>query len=92
MIANTITRSPFLLYEWTTVVTTIGTSRDNGSKTSEKRETLSKFKHLQKGIAKKKRNYYHFAIPIEAENKDNLSETLNNIKLSIYSLHELSQK
>ena len=33
-------------------VTTNGTPRDNGSKTLEKRETLSKFKNLQKGIAK----------------------------------------
>ena len=34
---------------------------------------------------------YHFALSIEKETKDNLSETLNNIKLSIYSLYELSQ-
>ena len=69
--------------------TTNGTPRDNGSKTLEKRETLPKFKNLQKGIAKeiKKGNYYHFALPIEEETKDYLSETLNNIKLSIHSLH-----
>ena len=41
---------------------------------------------------RKKGNYYHFALRIEEEAKDNLSESLNNIKLSIYSLHELSQK
>ena len=75
-------------------VTTNGTSRDNGSKSLEKRGTLPKFKNLQKGTAKeiKKGNDYHFALPFEEEAKDNLSETLNNIKLSIYSLHELSQK
>ena len=75
-------------------VTTIGTARDNGSKNLEKRGTLPKFKNLQKGTAKeiKKGNYYYFVLPIEEEAKDNLSETLNNIKLSIYSLHELSQK
>ena len=75
-------------------VTTNGTPRDSGSKTLEKRETLPKFKNLQKGIAKeiKKGNYYHFTLPIEEETKENLSETLNNIKLSIHSLHELSQK
>ena len=67
-------------------VTTNGSPRDNGSKTLEKRETLPKFKNLQKG------NYYHFALAIEEETKENLSETLNNIKLSIHSLHELSQK
>ena len=39
----------------------------------------------------KKENYYHFALPIEEGTEDNLSETLNNIKLSIYSLHELFQ-
>ena len=33
-------------------VTTNGTPRDNGSKTLEKRDTLPKFKNLQKGIAK----------------------------------------
>ena len=79
---------------YTYFVTTNGTPRDNGSKTFEKRETLPKFKNLQKGIAKeiKKGNYYHFALPIEEETKDNLSETLNNMKLSIHSLHELSQK
>ena len=71
-----------------------GTPRDNRSKTLEKRETLPKFKTLQKGIAKeiKKGNYYHFALPIEEETKENLSESLNNIKSSIYSLHELSQR
>ena len=75
-------------------VTTNRTSRDNGWKTLEKRGTLPKLKNLQKGTAKefKKGNYYHAALPIEEEVKDNLSETLNNIKLSIYSLHELSQK
>ena len=63
-------------------------------KTLEKRGNLPKFKNLQKGTAKeiKKGNYYHFALPIEEEAKDNLSETLKNTKLSIYSLHELSQK
>ena len=57
-------------------------------------EPHQKFKSLQKGTAKeiKKGNYYHFALPIEEGAKDNLSETLNNIKFSIYSLHELSQK
>ena len=40
----------------------------------------------------KKENYYYFALPIEEETKDNLSETINNIKLSVHSLHELSQK
>ena len=75
-------------------VTTTGNPRDNGSKSLEKRGTLPKFKNLQKGTAKeiKKGNYYHFALPIEEGAKDNLFETLNNIKLSIYSLHELSQK
>ena len=64
-------------------VTTNGTPLDNGLKTLEKRETLPKFKNLQKGIAKeiKKGNYYHFALTIEEETKNNLSETLNNIKL-----------
>ena len=73
-------------------VTTNGTLRDNGSKTLEKRETLPKFKNLQKGIAKKTKtgDHYHFALPLEEETKDNLSETSNDIKLSIYSLHELS--
>ena len=66
-------------------VTTNGIRRDNVSKTLEKRETLPKFKNLQKGIAKetKKGNYYNFALSIEEETKNNLSETLNNIKLSI---------
>ena len=74
-------------------VTTNGTTRDNGSKTLEKRETSQKLKNLQKGITKetKKGNYYHFALPIEDETIENLCETLNNIKSSIYSLHELSQ-
>ena len=74
-------------------VTTNGTPRDNGSKTLEKRETLPKFINLQKGIAKETTNgnNYNFALPIEEETKENLSETLNNIKLLIYSLHELSQ-
>ena len=40
----------------------------------------------------KKGNYYHFALLIEEEIQDNISETFDNIKLSIYSLHELSQK
>ena len=73
-------------------VTTNGNPPDNGLKTLEEREILPKFKNLQKGIAKeiKKGNYYHFAHPIGEEAKDNLSETLNDIKLSIYSLHELS--
>ena len=75
-------------------VTTNGNPRDNGSRSLEKRGTLPKFKNLQKGTAKeiKKGNYYHFALLIEEEAEDNLSETLNNIKLSIYSLRELSQK
>ena len=34
----------------------------------------------------------HFALQIEEETKDNLSETLNIIKSFIYSLHELFQK
>ena len=74
-------------------VTTNGTPRDNGSKTLEKRETLPKFNNLQRGIAKeiKTGNYYHFALPIEEETNENLSKTLNNIKLSFHSLHELSQ-
>ena len=33
-------------------VSTNGTPRDDGSKTLEKRQTLPKFKNLQKGIAK----------------------------------------
>ena len=75
-------------------VTTNGTPRDNRSKCLEKCGTLPKFKNLQKGTAKeiKKGNYYKFALPIEEEIQNNLSVTLNNIKLSIYSLHELSQK
>ena len=75
------------------IVTTNGTPRDNGSKCLEKRGTIPKFKNLQKGTAKeiKKGNYYHFALPIEEEAKYNLSATLNNLKLAIYSLHELSQ-
>ena len=75
-------------------VTTNGTPRDNESKSLKKRENSPKFKNLQKGTEKtiKKGNYYHFALPIEEEAKENLFETLNNIKLSIYSLHELSQK
>ena len=75
-------------------VTTNGNPRDNRSKSLEKRGTLPKFKNLRKGTAKeiKKGNYYHFAVPIKGEIQDNLSETLNHIKLSIYSLHELSQK
>ena len=40
----------------------------------------------------KKGNYYHFALPIEDEANENLSGTLNNIKLSVHSLHELSRK
>ena len=73
-------------------VTTNGTPRDNGSKTSEKRETSPKFKNLQKGIAKelKKGDSYHFALLIEEETKDNLTETLNNIKLSIISKFEIT--
>ena len=49
---------------------------------------------MQKGTAKeiKRGNYYYFALPIEEETKDNLFESLNNIKLAIYSLQELSQK
>ena len=52
---------------------------------------VTKFK-FQTAKEIKKGNYYHFALPIEGKIQDNLSETLNNIKLSIYSLHELSQK
>ena len=75
-------------------VTSNGNSRDNGSKSLEKRGILLKFKKLQKVTAKeiKKGNYYHFDLLIEGEIQDNLSGTLNNIKLSIYSLHESSQK
>ena len=75
-------------------VVTNGNLRDNGSKRLEKRGNLPKFKNLQNGTVKeiKKGNYYHFALPIEGEIQDNLSETLNNIKLSICSLHELSPK
>ena len=75
-------------------VTTNGNPRDSGSKSLEKHGTLPKFKNLQKGTAKeiKKGNYYHFTLPFEGEIEGNLSETLNNIKLSIYSLHKLSQK
>ena len=40
----------------------------------------------------KKGNYYHLALPIKKKTKDNLSQILNNIKLSIDSLHELSQQ
>ena len=66
-----------------------GTPRDNGSKTLEKRKTLPKFKNVQEGIAKvtKKGNYNYFALPIEEETEDILSETLNNIKLSMNSSH-----
>ena len=80
-------------YNYVYFVTTNGNPRDNGSKSLEKRGTLPKFRNLQKGTGNevKKGNYYHFALAIE-EAKHNLSETLNNIKLSIYSLHELSQK
>ena len=80
--------------KYASFVTTNGTPRDNGSKTLEKRETLPNFKNLQKGMAKetKKGSYYHFALPIGEETKENLPETLNNIKLSIHSSHELSQK
>ena len=75
-------------------VTKNGAPLDNGSKTIEKRETFPKFKNLQKGIAKEieNGNFYHFSLPIEEKTNDNLSETLNNIKLSIHSLHDLSQK
>ena len=74
-------------------VTTNRTPQDDGSESLEKRRILPKFKNLQKGTAKEiKKGNYHFALPIEEEAKDNLSETLNNIKLSIYSLHKLSQK
>ena len=75
-------------------VTTNGIPLDNGSKTLGKRKTSPKFKNLQKGISNmiKRGNYYYFALLIEEETEDNLSKTLNNIKLSIYSLHELSQK
>ena len=75
-------------------VTTNGIPRDNGSKNLEKRRILPKCQNLQKGTAKeiKKGNYYHFALPTEEESNDNFSEILNNIKLSIYSLRELSQK
>ena len=54
-------------------VTTNGTPRDNRSKTLEKRETLPKFRNLQKEIARgtKKGNYYHFALPIEKKTKEN---------------------
>ena len=72
-------------------ITKNGAPRDNRSKTLEKRETLPKFKNFKKGIKEiNKGNYYHFVLPIE-ETKDNLSDTLDNIKLSIHSLHELSQ-
>ena len=75
-------------------VKTNETLRDNGSKSLEKRGTLPKFKSLQKRTAKKikKENYYHFALRIEEEAEENLSETFNIIKLSIYSLHELFRK
>ena len=75
-------------------VTTDGTTRDNWSKSLEKRGTLPKFKNLRKGTAKeiKKGNYYHFDLPIEEDAKENTSETFNNIKLAVYSLHELSRK
>ena len=75
-------------------VITNETSRDNGSKSLEKGGNLPKFKNLQKRTARqiKKGNWYHFALPIEEEAEENLSETWNNIKLSIYSLHELSWK
>ena len=67
-------------------VITNGTSRDNGSKTLQKRGTLLKLKNLQKATAKeiKKENYCHFALSIREETKDNLSQTLNVIKLPIY--------
>ena len=75
-------------------VTANGTPRDNGSKSLEKCGSLLKFKNLQKGTAReiKKGNYYRFALPVEEKTKQNLSETLNNMKFSIYSLHELSRK
>ena len=39
----------------------------------------------------KQGNYNHFALPVRKEAKDNLSETLNDIKFSIYALDKLSQ-
>ena len=75
-------------------VTTNEAPHDNRSKILEKHRTSPKFKNLRKGIEKeiKKENYYHFALSIEEETKKKLSQTSNDIKLSIYSLHELSQK
>lgn len=75
-------------------VTTDGSPRDNGSRALSKRSILPKFGHLEKGLAKeiRKGHQYHLALPIEADSIENLSDTLNSIKLSILSLHSISTK
>ena len=61
-------------------------------------ETRENFKNLKFKFTKRtaqeimKGIYYYFASLIEEEAKKNLPKALNIIKLSIYSLHELSQK
>ena len=63
--------------------------RDNGSKILLKRNELPQFQNLCIGHAQEFRRglQYHLALPIEYELKENSSDTLKNIKLSIYSLH-----
>ena len=76
---------------YTYFLTTNGIPRDNGSRALAKRERLPKFANLQKGLAThiKKGQQYHITLPIEDEN---LTKTLENIKLAIHSLHHLAIK
>ena len=59
------------------LVTDNGELCDVGSKLLKKCGKLQNFKNLQKGIVQnlRKRNQYHFALPIEDEFKENLGET-----------------
>ena len=58
--------------------------RDNGSDALEKYRAFIKYKNLQKDITKEseKVNYYHFAFLIKAETEEDLSNTLQTMKLT----------
>ncbi|XP_043475954.1 uncharacterized protein LOC122507359 [Leptopilina heterotoma] len=75
-------------------VSTNGTPLDNGSKSLTKKSILPKFNNLQKGLVKefKKGKYYHFALPIQENVKENLTDTLNTIKSCFNSLLSISDK
>ena len=70
-------------------ISTKNEPRDNDSKILLKRNELPQFKNLCVGHAQEFRrgSQYHLALPIESEIKENLSDTLKNIRLTIYSLY-----